>query len=124
MICAACAAETPVRPCAECGAEPLLFGRYRYEARLGAGGFGVTWLASGPDGLVAVKDVPVPISAGSKEIELLRREVRVLQQLDHPAIPRIIEQGVEGRGRDRRVIVVLSYMDGETLLAESAHHRW
>jgi hypothetical protein len=124
MICASCTAVTAAAPCGECGGDPLLFGRYRYEARLGSGAFGVTWRAIGPDGAVAVKDVAIPLSAGSKEIELLHREVDVLRQLDHPAIPRLLDHGIEGSGRDRRLVVVLSYLDGETLADESVHHRY
>jgi serine/threonine protein kinase len=118
VICAACTAETADRPCAKCGAQPWLFERYRYEARLGTGSSGTTWRAIDTrDGrTVAVKDVPLSL-ATDKQVALVEREVRVLRELDHPAIPRYIAHGVEGARRTRRLVMVESFVDGEALPA-------
>jgi serine/threonine protein kinase len=118
LICAACTADTTDRPCPHCGADPLLFGRYRYDARLGAGSTGTTWRATDIElrRTVAVKDVALAL-ATDKQVDLVEREVRVLQQLDHPAIPRYIAHGIEGARRTRRLVVVESFVDGRPLEA-------
>lgn len=121
MICAQCIGETPDRPCAACGGEPLLFGRFRYEQRLGTGRSGTTWKATdvGSGRIVACKDVPLAL-ASDKQVELVEREVRVLRQLDHPAIPRYIAHGVEGNRRTRRLVIVETFVPGVPLRAPAS----
>jgi len=72
--------------CQACGSELLLAGEYRVSRLLsGQGGFGRTYEAS--QGSQA-KVLKVLINHQPKAIELFEQEARVLQQLNHPGIPR------------------------------------
>jgi hypothetical protein len=64
-------------------------GRYRMERRLGAGGFGVVWLAWDEklEREVAVKVIPRERGAG----ERVEREARAAARLNHPGIVAIYE---------------------------------
>ena len=66
----------------------LVLGRYRLERRLGAGGFGVVWLAWDEklEREVAVKIIPR--SDGGERVE---REARAAARLNHPGIVAIYE---------------------------------
>jgi len=72
--------------CQACGSELLLAGEYRVSQLLsGKGGFGRTYEAS--QGSQA-KVLKVLINHQPKAIELFEQEARVLQQLNHPGIPK------------------------------------
>ena len=70
------------------GAQVVL-GRYRMERRLGAGGFGVVWLAWDEklEREVAVKVIPRERGEG----ERVEREARAASRLNHPGIVAIYE---------------------------------
>jgi eukaryotic-like serine/threonine-protein kinase len=70
------------------GARTIL-GRYRLERRLGAGGFGVVWLAWDEklEREVAVKVIPQERGEG----ERVEREARAAARLNHPGIVAIFE---------------------------------
>ena len=67
----------------------LVLGRYRLERRLGAGGFGVVWLAWDEklEREVAVKAIPLENGGG----ERVEREARAAARLNHPGIVGIYE---------------------------------
>ena len=67
----------------------LILGRYRMERRLGAGGFGVVWLAWDEklEREVAVKVIPRERGEG----ERVEREARAAARLNHPGIVAIYE---------------------------------
>ncbi|NER25509.1 MAG: SUMF1/EgtB/PvdO family nonheme iron enzyme [Symploca sp. SIO1C2] len=72
--------------CKTCGSELLLAGRYRVSQLLsGKGGFGRTYEVSQGS---TTKVLKVLINHEPKAIELFQQEARVLQQLNHPGIPR------------------------------------
>ncbi|TMM13790.1 MAG: serine/threonine protein kinase [Actinobacteria bacterium] len=89
----------------------LVMDRYRLERRLGAGGFGVVWLAFDEklEREVAVKvipredDEPVPIRAA--------REARVAARLNHPGIVSLYELGED----EDAVYLVSELVPGRTL---------
>src|SRR5215218_8856918 len=67
----------------------LALGRYRLERRLGAGGFGIVWLAWDEklEREVAVKAIPRERGAG----ERVEREARAAARLNHPGIVGVYE---------------------------------
>src|SRR4051794_6531873 len=89
----------------------LVLERYRLERRLGAGGFGVVWLAVDEklEREVAVKviaredDDPIPQRAA--------REARVAARLNHPGIVALYELGAD----DDAVYLVSELVPGRTL---------
>lgn len=119
MICAACGNSTDVEPCVACSAAPRL-GSYALVRALG---HGTTWLALDRDGgEVALKELHV--NGEAKARELLVREVRVLRELNHPAIPRYLADFAWGVGRQRVHCVVQEYVPGRTLEGEILDRRF
>src|SRR5215212_11917465 len=92
----------------------LILGRYRLERRLGAGGFGVVWLAWDEklEREVAVKVIPGDGGAG----ERVEREARAAARLNHPGIVAIYELASD----EHDVYLVSELVQGRTL-AELVH---
>jgi hypothetical protein len=89
----------------------LVLGRYRLERRIGAGGFGVVWLAFDEklEREVAVKVVPRDgPAAGDERAE---REARVAARLNHPGIVALYELGAD----EEAVYLVSELVPGRTL---------
>jgi eukaryotic-like serine/threonine-protein kinase len=87
----------------------LILGRYRMERRLGAGGFGVVWLAWDEklEREVAVKVIPRERGAG----ERVEREARAAARLNHPGIVGIYELASD----EHDVYLVSELVRGRTL---------
>ena len=98
------------------GREALVLGRYRLERRLGAGGFGVVWLAFDEklEREVAVK--VVERDAGGPVPHRAVREARVAARLNHPGIVSLYELGED----DHAVYLVSELVHGRTM-AELGH---
>ncbi|HZG49576.1 MAG TPA: serine/threonine-protein kinase, partial [Thermoleophilaceae bacterium] len=92
-----------------------MLGRYRLERRLGAGGFGVVWMAWDEklEREVAVKAIPRERGAGEERVE---REARAAARLSHPAIVGIYELASDAHD----VYLVSELVRGRTL-AELLH---
>ena len=89
-------------------------GRYRVQARLGAGGMGVVWAALDPalDRRVAVKVLPSRAGASRDHLEVrLRREAQALARLEHPNVIAVYDVGVAADS----VFVAMQLVDGVTL---------
>ena len=88
----------------------LVLGRYRLERRLGAGGFGVVWLAWDEklEREVAVKAIPRERGTGEERVE---REARAAARLSHPAIVAIYELAADSDD----VYLVSELVRGRTL---------
>ncbi|HZN89772.1 MAG TPA: serine/threonine-protein kinase [Thermoleophilaceae bacterium] len=87
-----------------------MLGRYRLERRLGAGGFGVVWLAWDEklEREVAVKAIPRERGTGEERVE---REARAAARLSHPAIVAIYELAADSDD----VYLVSELVRGRTL---------
>src|SRR3954462_15366708 len=87
----------------------VVLGRYRMERRLGAGGFGVVWLAWDEklEREVAVKVIPRERGEG----ERVEREARAAARLNHPGIVGIYELASD----DHDVYLVSELVRGRTL---------
>jgi serine/threonine protein kinase len=90
-----------------------LGGRYRLEARIGAGGMSTVYRALDEtlERRVAIKLMNTEVVSDSGELERFRREARAVAQLSHPNIVGVIDAG-EDEGRP---YIVFEYVEGETL---------
>jgi len=91
----------------------LLNGRYRLDAKVGAGGMSTVYRAFDMtlERVVAVKLMHREIAADSDHLERFRREARSVAQLSHPHIVTVID-AAEDQGRP---YIVFEYVEGETL---------
>lgn len=87
--------------------------RYRIERPLGAGGMGVVQLAEDTrlHRRVAIKKLR-PDVAGTSAQQRIRREARLLAQLNHPNIVRLYDAFEE---EDGGIALVMEYVEGTTL---------
>ena len=90
-----------------------LNGRYRLEARIGAGGMSTVYRATDEtlQRQVAIKLMNREVATDSDQLERFRREARAVAQLSHPHIVGVIDAG-EDEGRP---YIVFEYVEGETL---------
>jgi serine/threonine-protein kinase len=90
-----------------------LNGRYRLEARVGAGGMSTVYRATDEtlQRQVAIKLMNREIASDSDQLERFRREGRAVAQLSHPHIVGVIDYGED----DGRPYIVFEYVEGETL---------
>jgi serine/threonine-protein kinase len=90
-----------------------LNGRYRLEARIGAGGMSTVYRARDEtlQRQVAIKLMNREVSSDSDQLERFRREARAVAQLSHPHVVGVIDAG-EDEGRP---YIVFEYIEGETL---------
>src|ERR671933_2043857 len=90
-----------------------LNGRYRLDARWGAGGMATVYRAFDAtlERKVAIKLMHREIASDSGQLERFRREARAVAQLSHPHIVGVIDAG-EDEGRP---YIVFEYVEGKTL---------
>ncbi len=90
-----------------------LNGRYRLEARIGAGGMSTVFRALDEtlQRQVAIKLMSREVAGDSGQLERFRREARAVAQLSHPHIVGVIDAGEDGG----RPYIVFEYINGETL---------
>jgi serine/threonine-protein kinase len=90
-----------------------LSGRYRLEARIGAGGMSTVYRALDEtlQRRVAIKLLNREVASDSDQLERFRREARAVAQLSHPHIVGVIDAGED----DGRPYIVFEYVEGETL---------
>src|SRR4030081_3038425 len=97
-----------------------LNGRYRLEARIGAGGMSTVYRALDEtlQRQVAIKLLNRAVSPDSAQLERFRREARAVAQLSHPHVVGVIDAG-EDEGRP---YIVFEYVEGETLKERIRRH--
>jgi tRNA A-37 threonylcarbamoyl transferase component Bud32 len=90
-----------------------LDGRYRLEARIGAGGMATVYRALDEtlQRRVAIKLMNREVASDSDQLERFRREARAVAQLSHSHVVGVIDAGED----DGRPYIVLEYVEGETL---------
>ncbi|HJW75598.1 MAG TPA: serine/threonine-protein kinase, partial [Thermoleophilia bacterium] len=96
--------------------EQDLFGKYRLERELAAGGMGVVWLASYcPEGgfarAVAVKMMHPHLARDGSFVEAFRREAEMCARLVHQNIVQVFDFG----RIDERYFLAMEFVDGVTL---------
>jgi serine/threonine protein kinase len=94
-----------------------LNGRYRLEARIGAGGMSTVYRATDEtlQRPVAIKLMNAEVSRDSQQLERFRREARAVAQLSHPHIVGVIDAGEDMDPTHPRPYIVFEYVEGETL---------
>src|SRR5947209_17719719 len=90
-----------------------LNGRYRREARIGAGGMATVYRATDQtlQRPVAIKLMNREVVSESEQLERFRREARAVAQLSHPHIVGVMDYGQD----EGRPYIVFEYVEGETL---------
>ena len=95
----------------------LLSGRYRVEQRVGTGGMGEVYRATdtSTQAVVAIK----VLQAKARKIDRKRflREIQILKDLRHPGVVHYVDHGVTS---DRRLFLVMEWLDGEDLAVRLA----
>ena len=94
------------------GEGPLLAGRWRLGPRLGSGAQAETFLATEVARRVEVVVKRVKLGAGWKSFELHERETKVLGQLRHPGVPRLLGAVEEPKGTFN---LIMQRMPGDNL---------
>src|SRR5271169_6583758 len=93
---------------------PKQIGRYRVEKVLGAGGFGLVYLAHDDQlqRLVAIKVPHAKLISRPEDAEAYLAEARTVANLDHPNIVPVHDVG---SSQDCPCFVVSKYIEGSTL---------
>ena len=91
---------------------PQVIGRYLVERELGRGAMGVVYLARciETDKMVALKTC-LPSGEGVEDLLRFRREIDLMQALDHPRLVRVYSAGRHGR----LYYYAMEFIDGITL---------
>ena len=91
--------------------------KYRIVCTLGRGGIGTTYEAEDLQTYqrVALKVVSLQQTQDWKVLELFEREARVLQNLDHPAIPKYLDYFYTDTENDRKFYLVQQRVEGREL---------
>jgi eukaryotic-like serine/threonine-protein kinase len=91
--------------------------RYQILDTLGSGGMGITYRAKDlhSETLVALKIIPFSQVSDWKMVDLFVREVKVLKQLNHPAIPKYLDSFEVDHNGDRLFCIVQALAPGKTL---------
>jgi serine/threonine-protein kinase len=91
----------------------LLSGRYRLDAKIGAGGMSTVYRAFDTtlERQVAIKVMHNHIAHDADQLERFRREARAVAQLNHPHVVGVIDAGED----DNTQYIVFEHIQGETL---------
>ncbi|MBN1525954.1 MAG: protein kinase [Spirochaetales bacterium] len=120
-ICPVCAETIQVsgNNCPKCRGAVILNKRYLLVGALGQNK-GMTWLAWDLQNKqnVVIKELSVHKLASWKEQELFQREMQILQQLDHPGIPKFIDDFFIGESRRQIFYFVQEHLEGNNLKEE------
>jgi eukaryotic-like serine/threonine-protein kinase len=97
--------------------DEIIQDRYHLAEVLGQGGIGTTYRARDgeSDRWVAIKVVSLRQMKGWKTLDLLEREIKVLQALDHPAIPHYFDSFEVDRADNRVFYLVQELAPGQSL---------
>lgn len=113
--CPKCDVAASGRLCPRCGIA-LAPGGYVVEAVLAEQPQGRVYLASAPDGaLVRISELVFAHVREHSVVDGFEKEVALLRQLSHPAIPRVVDSFREGDDEELRLYAVETHIEGTPL---------
>jgi serine/threonine protein kinase len=122
--CIACEGPLSGSRCDACGAAALVRG-YRILRVIAQGELGRLYLAEDARGQrVALKELVLLSAPDVHHLQAFEREAKVLSRLSHPRVPRLFESFTEGSGTQTRFYLAQEFIEGESLLARLAVHRY
>jgi serine/threonine-protein kinase len=92
----------------------IAVGRYQLFERLGEGGSGQVYRATGPDGIVAIKVLSPAADLDASARARFRREITALAHLEHPHLVPLLDHGFD---EELGPYLVLPLLDGANLRA-------
>lgn len=114
-LCPVCSAALSPPRCDACGAA-LSPGGFRVEGLLSQTAHGRVYRARGESGAqVALKELVFALAPDAASIDAFEREARMLERLEHPAIPRFVSAFREGSGIHLRLYLAQELVEGEPL---------
>jgi serine/threonine protein kinase len=123
-LCLACSAENDEARCTQCGAAQRVLG-YRIEKVLHQNERGRPYLARDASGRsVALKELAFATVPDVETLDAFEREAAVLQKLQHPAVPRFIENFRVGLGVHMRLYMAQEFIEGSSLQDRLESHRF
>jgi len=90
----------------------IQLGPYQLHERIGEGGNGQVYRATGPTGTVAVKLIGNPNDFDDQSLARFKREIAALGQLSHPSLIALLDHGVDP---ELGPFLVLPLLAGQTL---------
>lgn len=122
--CIACEGLLSGPRCEACGAAALVR-RYRVLRVIAQGELGRLYLAEDARGQrIALKELVLLSAPDDHRLQAFEREAKVLTRLSHPRVPRLFESFTEGTGTQTRLYLAQELIEGESLLARLAVHRY
>jgi hypothetical protein len=122
--CPGCRTACAHDSCLECGSA-LIAGRFRILAVIAQTERGRTYLAADEDGnRVALKELVFATVPDGQRLEAFHREVKTLQDLDHPNVPKVVDVFQTGRAVGTRLYLAQEFVAGDSLAKELTSARY
>ncbi|MBX7100441.1 MAG: serine/threonine protein kinase [Myxococcaceae bacterium] len=121
--CVGCGAGVDGDRCQTCGVAVAPNG-WRVVRQLAQGPYSRVFLAEKGGVRVALKELLFALVPEAAQLEGFEREARLLAQLKHPAIPRLVESFQVGQGVNTRLYLAQEFVSGRSLLQELEQHRF
>ena len=113
--CPSCGAAVSRTRCEQCGAA-VSAGGYRVKSVLAQTPHSRMYVAEDPSGRqVALKELIFAAVPSTKQVEAFEREGALLQELEHPRIPRFLASFKDGEGAGTRLYLAQELVEGESL---------
>ncbi|MBS1151250.1 MAG: serine/threonine protein kinase, partial [Myxococcaceae bacterium] len=121
--CIGCNAAVDQPRCEHCGIA-VAPGGWNIVRQIATGPHSRVFLAEKNGEQAALKELLFALVPDAALLEGFEREARLLAQLSHPAIPRLVESFTEGKGVHTRLYLAQQFVRGKSLLQQLEHHRF
>jgi serine/threonine protein kinase len=124
MTCCSCKTETSREICETCGIV-ILARQYRTVSVISETQQGRTYLAENNGKRFFLKEFLFAIAPNIESVDAFNREAELLQQLNHPAIPKYVNNfSIQASHRDLRLYLVEEFVEGISLEDKLRRHRF